>query len=133
MLLRRLGGFHHANPGKDRTIGAARSFTRAVLDAEVEGIDVQLLAEFVHHGFTGEGGIGRTGRAIGRRRWLVDDDVIAVDVDMGNVIAGEDAHRPRSDRGAGKRTGLTAFSPFDLLTPAPCAGAIRARLEHRGA
>src|SRR5262245_28065657 len=108
MLLRGLRGFDHADAGIDRAIGAARPFTRAVFDAEVEGIDLQALADFVHDGFTGEGGIGRTGRAIGRRRRLVDDNVIAVDVNVGNVIAGEDAHRPWPEWRAGKRAGLVS-------------------------
>src|SRR5206468_2007461 len=51
MVSRRLGRLDHADLGVDRSIGAARAFMGRVLDAEIERVDLQLLADFIDHRF----------------------------------------------------------------------------------
>ncbi len=67
---------------------------------------MQFLADFVHQGLGSKGGVGSAGSAVGGGGRLVDDHVIAVDVDVGDVIASEDAHAPRTNGRAGEGPGL---------------------------
>ena len=49
---------------------------------------------------------GRAGRAVGGRLRLVDDHVVAVDLDVGDVVGREDAVHAAADRRAGEGAGL---------------------------
>ena len=101
MLLCGFAGLDHADPWIDGAVGSPRPFLRAVLDAEIERVDLQFLADLVDHRLDGESRVGRSRCPIGRRGRLVDDDVVAVDHHIRHVVAGKDAHGPGADRRPG--------------------------------
>jgi hypothetical protein len=97
VLLRRFGGFDHADARKDRAIGTARPLAGTVLDAKIERVDLELLANFIDDGFRRHRRVGGAGSAVGACRGLVHDHIVAVDHDVRDVVAGEDAHGARAD------------------------------------
>ena len=81
----------------DGAIDAADPFFGGVSTAELERIEIELLADFVNDGLHCERGIRGPGSAIRRGLRLVDADVVTIDAAVGDVVAGENAHRAGAD------------------------------------
>ena len=88
------------------TIGPAGSFSSGVAEPEFDRVQRELLRDFVHHGFGCKCGVGRAGRPIRRRARLVYHHVVAVDLNVGNIVSREDAHRTRPHHRTGIGPGL---------------------------
>src|SRR5258708_9367653 len=104
MFLHGFDDFDAADAPVLRTVGAARALLGGVLETEIERGHAKFFRYLVHHGFSGESGVGRAGRAISGGARLVYHYVEAVDYYVGNIVGGEDAHRA----GRHHRTGIRA-------------------------
>src|SRR5262249_18963046 len=123
MLSRRLDRLRHADARIDRTVGAARALAGGVLCAKLQWIDLQLLADLVHDGLRRKGGVGRSRGAVRRRRRLVDADIVAVNLDVGDVVTGKHAHGAGTDRRTGIGAGLVSEGRLPRGEPAALVGA----------
>ena len=99
-VLDRLQGLDHADGVEGDAIGRLGDRLGGVLQAEVNGIHLELLGQDIERRFHGPRRDRRAGRAIGRDLGPVADDVEALDVDVVDVVAGEAAHAGRTHRRA---------------------------------
>ena len=91
-----------------RAICAARALFRGIFEPKGQGIDAELLAEFIDEGFRCKGRIGRPRRAIGHGPGFVDQDLVTVDQHMGDIVGRENTHRPGRGPTAGKTARFVA-------------------------
>ena len=105
-VLDRLDRLDHPDALVRRSGGLRRAFVSAVVDAEVALVDAALLGELVDDRLGGKRGVGRARRAVGRGLGPVDDHVVGVDQDVGDVVGRHDTHRAHRHRRARKAARL---------------------------
>src|SRR5262249_33918096 len=102
----------HADTGKDRSVDAPGPLAGRVFLPELEGIAREVLTDFVNHRFEGECRVRRARSAVGGSLGLVDDDVVAVNSAIRDIVTREDAHRTGADRRAGVGPGFVRHIRF---------------------
>ncbi len=100
MVLHRFENLHAADTPVLGAVGAARALLRGVLEAQLDGVETELFGELIDHGLGSKSGVGRARSAVGGGARLVHYHVVTVDDHVGDVIAGEHAHRAGHDHGA---------------------------------
>ena len=95
-----------ADGGEGHAVGHAVAFLGGVLEAEVHGLHADLLGELVDDALDGEGGLRGAGGAVGADLGLVDDDIVAIDDEVLDVVGGEGGGGAGADGGAGEGAGL---------------------------
>ncbi len=102
MAPRRFEALLHADARLEQAIRTAVAFLRAVQQAEFERIHPAPFGQLVDQDFGGKSGIRRAGRAVSGNPGFVEDDLIPVDQDVFNVVAGEQHGRPGTDERAAR-------------------------------
>ena len=98
--------FPAADARIDDAVRTPRALDGRVLDAEIDRIHAELFGQGVHGLFGAEGYLGGTGSSVSEAARLVDDDIVAIDETVGNVVAGQHAHGRGADQSAGIGTRL---------------------------
>ena len=89
-----------ANRRERGPIRRLRAFASGVLHPQVDGVHVELARQLVDGAFHGMHGLRRTRRAVGANLGLVDEDVVAFDEEVLEVIRREHRHAAGADRSA---------------------------------
>ncbi len=87
MAARRLQALDHRDPGPLGPVGVEVPLPRSVVQAQLDGIHLELEGQLVHRRLEGEVSLRPTGRAIGVGRRLVGGDLVAGDVEVGNPVS----------------------------------------------
>ena len=97
--------FDQADAPGHQTLDTAGALFGRVQQAELYGVEAQLSADLVDQRLDAEGRLGRTGGTVGGGLGFVDHHVVAVNLPVLHVVAGEGAddglHRRRTGVGAG--------------------------------
>ena len=92
MVPRRLECLDKPNPVPGRSETRLRAFLRAILQADLDGIQAQPVAKLIDYAFHGESGHRRAGGTVGRLFRAVADHVVSDLMDMFEIIGREGAH-----------------------------------------
>ena len=111
-ILERLADLDKADPAVLRSDNLAGALLGGVFDPEVDRIDSALLGQFVHHTLRRERGVGRAGSPVGGGFGPVDDHIVAVDQEVGDVVGRDHAHRAGTHRRTRKSAGLERQQDF---------------------
>ena len=141
--LDRLHHVHVAGHADLRAVRALRALTRRVLEAEIHLVHVELDRQLVDQRLDRVVRARRAGGAVGGVARAVAEDVVAVHLDVRDVVRGERGVHAANDRGAGEPAGLEEHAGLRGddravllradLAPRVHAGRRAGRLEHLGA
>ena len=106
MVAHRLEDLDAADAGEPRAVGPAGALLRRVHQSKLHGVDAQLLGQLADDRLGRERDVRGAGRPVRGRLRLVDDDVVAVDQYVRDVVDGEDAHAAGLDGRSRPRAGL---------------------------
>ena len=101
-----LEGLDVADLGSQRAGGTAGAFLGAVHQAQVDSVDAEFFGQFIQRDFHAVRRSRGAGRAIRSSLGPVHDDVVSLDVGVGDIVRGEHAVGRSRYRGTGERAGL---------------------------
>ena len=90
MLLGRLHRFQVAYPWEPDARDLSRALFRAVERAELQGIHTKLFAYLIYYRLCAKSGDGRPWRPVGSGLGLIQDHIVPLHTDVGDVIGSED-------------------------------------------